>query len=90
MKKMANIHQILKNVFFTSPRFYEKFQQVAKNIKRFYYFQTLISNIEPNLAKRSSLQLRQKIVKKTLIESILLSICWQVYINFHFPLYKMN
>jgi hypothetical protein len=27
------------------PDFYDKFQQVAKNIKRFYYFQTLISNM---------------------------------------------
>jgi len=45
IEKMANIHQISKNIFLKSPDFYDKFQQVAKNIKRFYLFQTLISNM---------------------------------------------
>jgi hypothetical protein len=36
MEKMANIHQISKNIVFKLPDFYDKFQPVAKNIKRFY------------------------------------------------------
>jgi len=37
MKKMAQIHQILKNKIFTSLNFYDKFQYVAKKLERSYF-----------------------------------------------------
>ncbi len=34
-----------------SPNFYDKFQQVVKNIEGFCFFSTFISSMQPNLAK---------------------------------------
>jgi len=51
MEKMTQIRQILKIVFFKSPDFYDKFQQVTKNIEGLGFFPTFISSMQPNLAK---------------------------------------
>ncbi len=51
-----------------STDFYDKFQQVAKNIEGFWFFSIFIYSTQPNLAKSSygrlPLQLRQKIEKR--------------------------
>ncbi len=38
MEKMAQIRQISQKKGFEIDRFYDKFQEVAKNIERFWFF----------------------------------------------------
>jgi len=51
MEKRAQIHMISKQKKFKLSNFYDEFQQVAKNVERFWFFFIFISNMYPNLAK---------------------------------------
>jgi hypothetical protein len=45
MDKITQILHISKNFFSESPNFYDKFQQVVKNIEGFFFFPTFISSM---------------------------------------------